>query len=487
MSGKKSLSPELQAAIHLGLMTEAEATARCEKPIDLAERRNAEQPTDTDIANARRFIHQHGDEVRWTPERGWYAWDGRRWKPDALNAVQTRARQTVESIFDEIRSAGDQDAAFRWAKRSQSARAVKDLLFLAQSFAGIAMHADAFDADPMLLNCENGVIDLATGKLLDHDPAFMCARLAPVAYDADAGAERWSNFLDRITGGDAGLSRFLRHAAGYSLTGSTREQVLFFCFGHGANGKSVFLETLQAVLGDYALATRTETITARRDGGIPNDIARLAGARLVAINETAESQKLHEPLIKDMTGGDTMTARFLHREYFDFRPAFKLWLRGNHKPEIHGTDEGIWRRIRLIPFAVTIPEGERDPDLGDKMLDELPGVLAWAVRGCLDWQAGGLKVPDVVDDAVREYRSEMDVVGQFIADRCTIRQHAQVTAKALYSAYRHWTDGAGELAVSQMRFGNAMSERGFRKNRTRSGVVYLGVELRTDSQFQGEV
>ena len=452
-----------------------------------ARKLEAGQPSDTDIANARRFVEQHGDEVRWTPERGWFVWDRRRWQQDALKQINARARETVERIFDEIRGASDRNVLFKWAKQSQSARAIRDMLFLAQSFPGIAVNVDVFDADPWLLNCENGVVDLRTGELQMHDPAFLCSRLVPVEFDPDATADLWQKFLRRITNNDCELGRYLQLAAGYSLTGLTLEQVLFFCHGYGANGKTVFLEILLSMLGDYGLTVRTETITARRDSGIPNDIARLAGARLIVINETGEDQKLHEPLIKDMTGGDTMTARFLHREFFDFKPAFKLWLRGNHKPEIRGTDEGIWRRIRLIPFIVTIPAEERDPVLADKLAEELPGILAWAVRGCLEWQRTGLAMPDAVADAVREYRSEMDVVGQFLEDRCIVREHAQVTAKSLYAAYRHWADKAGEAAATQSRFGRALSERGLRKKKVRAGVIRLGLELENPEVFDGDV
>lgn len=442
--------------------------------------REAESPGrlhDTDLANARRFIQQHHNDVRWTPERGWLAFDGTRWQPDDMGRIHSMAKSTVEKIFDEIKFAPNRNEMFRWAKKSQGARAIKDMLFLAQSDPKVTARLSEFDTDPWLLNCENGIIDLRTGKLRRHAREELLTRIAPVAYDPDARCERWLAFLDRIMDGNADLLTFVQRAAGYSLTGSVREQVLFFCYGRGQNGKTVFLETMQRLLGDYSINARTETITARRDTGIPNDIARLAGARFVAINETADGQRLHEPLIKDMTGGDSMTARFLHREYFDFRPIFKLWLRGNHKPTIHGTDEGIWRRIRLIPFTVTIPEAERDGTLGEKLAKELPGVLAWAVQGCIDWQRHGLGMPDAVADAVREYRAEMDILGQFLEERCRDTPNAQVTAKALYAAYRRWADETGEIAVNHMRFGLALAERGFRKTKTRAGTLYHGIEL----------
>jgi len=280
------------------------------------------------------------------------------------------------------------------------------------------------------------------------------------------------------------LYDYVQRAVGYTLTGRTDEQCLFFCYGTGANGKSVFEETLGRLLGEYGTATRTETIMARGSGGIPNDIAALRGARYVSINETADGQRINEPLVKDMTGGDTMSARFMRQEFFTFRPTFKLWIRGNHKPVITGTDYGIWRRIHLVPFTVTIPEAERDPALLDKLRLELPGILRWAVEGCLAWQREGLRPPIVVTHATAQYRREMDVLGTFLEDRCTVRPHGQVSAKSLYRAYRDWCDGAGEHPVNQRRFGIALQERGIEKEHTRTGTVYHGIEIEQSSGWQ---
>ncbi len=265
-------------------------------------------------------------------------------------------------------------------------------------------------------------------------------------------------------------------AVGCTLTGRTDEQCPFFLYGTGANCKSVFEETLAALLGEYGTATRTETIMQRGNGGIPNDIAALRGARYVSISETADGRRINEPLVMDMTGGDTMSARFMRQEFFTFRPNFKLWIRGNHKPVIAGTDY-IWRRIHLIPFIVTIPEAERDAGLLEKLREELPGILKWAVDGCVAWQKQGLRPPERVIDAVAEYRREMDVLGAFIEDKCHSGKNAQVTAKALYRAYRDWCDGAGESPVNQRRFGMALQERGIRKERTRAGTLYYCIEL----------
>lgn len=389
------------------------------------------------------------------------------------------------SIYDEIKDAAVRDEVFRWAKRSQSARAIRDLITLAETEPDITARLTDFDADPWLLNCENGTIDLRTGKLISHKREALHSRMAPVAFDENARCDRWMTFLGDVTDTQVELMDFLQRAIGYSLSGLTREQCLFFCYGLGANGKSVFIETVQSMLGNYSMNTRSETIMLKRDGGIPNDVARLAGARFVAINETGENQRIDEPLLKDLTGQDTVTARFLHREFFDFKPAFKFWLRGNHKPQIRGTDLGIWRRIRLIPFTVTIPEADRDPDLGDKLLTELPGILRWAVEGTVKWQKAGLNPPQIVTDAVQEYRSEMDVLGQFLSDRCAVRQHAQVTAKALYRAYKEWANRSGEHSVNQTRFGLAMVERGFSKKRGTGGsYVYTGLELPVNGNWK---
>ena len=214
----------------------------------------------------------------------------------------------------------------------------------------------------------------------------------------------------------------------------------------------------------------------RRNDGIPNDVARLASARYVGVNETAEGQKLNEPLIKDMTGGDTMTARFMRKEYFDFRPSFKLWMRSNHKPRIHGTDEGIWRRIHLIPFTQYITDDECDPGLVHKLRSELPGILAWAVRGCASWLENGLCPPAAVTDATKEYRQQMDVLGEFIADRCTVREGLQSPASTLYKDYLKWAPANGETIISRRQFGLALGERGFHKSK--QGVtIYHGIQL----------
>jgi putative DNA primase/helicase len=298
-----------------------------------------------------------------------------------------------------------------------------------------------------------------------------------VEYDPAAKCPLWETFLGRIMAGNERIIRFLQRAVGYSLTGLTREQLLFLLYGRGSNGKSTFLEVLRAIFGDYACQSEFATFLERRDDSIRNDVARLDGARLVTAIETERTRRLSEPLVKQLTGSDTVTARFLHQEFFEFKPTFKLWLATNHKPTIQGTDEGIWRRIRLIPFTVEIPAPERDLELGEKLLAESSGIVRWAVEGCLEWQRHGLMAPPEVIAATTEYRTESDVLATFLDECCVVAADAKVTAGELYKLYREWADRAGEKMESQRWFSQAIAERGFGKDRKGPGgkVQYLGV------------
>lgn len=433
----------------------------------------------TDLGNAERFVESFGQVACYVPQWGWLCWDGKRWARDELKA-QEWAAETARSIFTEASHTAnkkDQTDIADWALKSQHVARLQAIVTLARPM--LAAKTADFDNAPMSLNVGNGILDLLTGTLAPYNPQAHLTKLVPVAFDPNAQAPTWLAFLARVMGGDINLISYLQRAIGYTLTARTGEQCLFFCYGNGANGKSVFLETVQAVLGDYAQNARTETVMARDRGGVPNDIARLAGARFVAINETAEGERFDESLIKDLTGGDTVTARFLHREYFEFRPEFKLWIRGNHKPQIRGTDAGIWRRLHLIPFKARIPPEERDPYLLDKLRAELPGILAWAVQGCIEWQRSGLTPPQQVLDAVAAYREEMDVIGGFLADRCTELPTLRALASDLYKSYRDWCDDNGHGAVSQTRFGTQMAERGFEKVRIPGDgrKAYMGISL----------
>jgi putative DNA primase/helicase len=281
-------------------------------------------------------------------------------------------------------------------------------------------------------------------------------------------------------GGNLGLINFLQKILGYSLTGSTREQCLFFLYGLGANGKSTLLEVVQSLWGDYATRTSSETFLAKKPGGIPNDVAALRGARLAAAVEVEQGRRLAEVLVKEMTGGDTISARFMRAEWFSFKPQFKIFLATNHKPIIRGTDFAIWRRIRLIPFTVQIPKEEQDRDLPEKLRGELPGILNWAMAGCLQWRFGGLEPPKEVDDATQDYRAEMDVLGDFIAERCILDPGADATAAELYKSYTSWAEENGEKRpLTQRAFGMSLTERGFERGKgTGNKGIRLGIGVR---------
>lgn len=446
---------------------------------------------DTDYGNARRLVARYGAALRYChPWSKWLAWDGARWRLDDTGAVVRFAKQTVRLIYAEAADAAAQDRAkalAKWAGRSQAGARLRDMVSLAESEPGVPVIPEHLDADPWLLCTQSGVVDLRTGGLQPHDRELLITKLVPVAYDPAATCPAWEAFLDRIMGGDQTRVTFLQRAIGYSLTGRTAERVLFVLWGVGSNGKSTLLELLADLLGDYAMKTPTETLLAQRSNGIPNDVARLKGARFVHASEADEGRRLAEALVKAMTGGDTLSARFMRGEFFDFRPEFKLWLSTNHKPVIKGTDQGIWDRIRLIPFEVRFErglpadQGGMDLDLPRKLRAELPGILAWAVRGCLDWQRLGLGLPEAVRDATAAYRAEMDVLTTFLRDVCWVDPQAQATAKALYGAYKNWCEETGEHAMSQRAFGSHLGERGFQNRRAgaNGSYVWFGIGLRT--------
>jgi putative DNA primase/helicase len=433
---------------------------------------------DSDMANARRLAERHGSDIRYTPERGFLVWDGRRWSVDERSIqIQALAKDTARGIFEEIERAADQAAMFRHARRSQSKNSIEAMVTLVRSEPGICARLVDFDADPWLLSVANGTLDLRTGNLRPHAREDLITRLVDVTYDPDAECELWDGFLWRITGQNDELYAYLQRLVGYLLTGLTTEQVLHFLFGLGANGKSTFCEIIERLLGDYAIVVSPEMVMQKRHGGIPNDVARLRGVRVAMMNETSQGARFNEAKLKDLTGGDTLNARFLHQEFFDFAPTHKLVIRGNHKPAISGTDPGIWRRLRLVPFTVQIPTDEQDHRLLEKLHAELPGILRWAVIGCRQWQEIGLKPPAVITDAVADYREESDTLGRFIEEHCEAGANKQCTASAFFRRYQDFCQRAGERSLPSKDLPDEMRRRGFEQKRVTSGKLYLGIAL----------
>jgi putative DNA primase/helicase len=438
----------------------------------------------TDMGNAERLVRLHGPELRHCETWGsWLTWDGRRWMKDDNGEVERRAKFTVRAIYREasqVENPERRKAVAKHALDSEKKTRITHMIDLAKSDSSIAVRPANFDQDPWLLNVANGTVNLRTGELRPHRREDLLTRLAPVNYNPEALCPRFLEFLHQITGGNDSLIGYLQRIVGYALTGDVSEQCLFLLYGTGANGKSTFLEVIRTLQGDYARQADFSTFLSKDRDPVRNDLARLAGVRLVSAVEVAEGRRLAEVLVKQVTGGDTITARFLHHEYFEFEPTFKVFLATNHKPEIHGTDHAIWRRIRLIPFTITIPQERQDKRLLQKLKAELSGVLNWAIQGCLEWQREELCEPGEVLAATEEYREEMDPVGTFLTECCIQAPGLQTPAADLYHTYEEWCRKNGEDLMSPNALGPRLRERGFLRDRSSvtGRYVWKGVALR---------
>jgi putative DNA primase/helicase len=443
----------------------------------------------TDLGNARRFVARYRGAALYCETWGrWFHWDAMRWAEDERLEVIARAGDLIRSLYAVAKKIKDEDerkAFLSHLIKSESHRSIHAMVTLAKSDPAVARHPDDFDNDQWLCAIKNGTLDLRTGKLRPHDPKDMITKLAPVDYDPSARCPNWLAFLDMIMLGRKSLVDFLKRALGSSLTGITSDKAMFILYGPGGdNGKSTMVEVMETLLGNYARRTPVETFIKKREGSIPNDIARLRGARFVWAAENDRGVRLAESLIKEMTGGDRMAARFLHGEFFEFMPTFKIWFATNHKPTIRG-DAAIWRRLKLVPFDYTIPKDRQKKrhEVMAMFQSELPGILNWAIEGCLEWQRDGLGVPDEVINATREYESEQDTFSMFLEEKCVRVTNARVLSLALYREYKTWAEEHGETPASHKTFASLMSERGFAKSKTKVGALYSGVGLRTDDHY----
>ncbi len=424
----------------------------------------------TGMGNAKRFVSMFGHDAKFCGvTKRWFVWDTNRWSCDPLRA-EAMAQLSAEEITD--------------AKHRRSTctkRGIEEILFLARSDTSMSVRPTDFDADPMLFNCQSGTIDLRTGSQHPHSRSQLLSRISPVRLATDGECPIWERFLSTVFAGDEQLIEYIQRVCGYLLTGEITEQCLFFMHGDGCNGKSVFASVLQHILGDYARKVPAQ-ILSRSDrvaGEGPSPfLSTLIGARLATSSELEEGQKFAEARIKDMTGGDRLTSRGLRQDPVEFDPMFKLLLYGNHKPEISGVDHGIWRRIHLIPFAVTIPESKRDPQLLDTLKGESGAILAWMVRGCVAWQQLGLKPPDAVMHATSSYRTESDTVGRFIEECCDRAEGVSVLKGDLHEAYKSWCLESGEASLRINRFGARVKAMGFGEAKPGIGRIWLGIKLK---------
>lgn len=448
----------------------------------------------TEHGNALRLLDQHRDRLRYVPEvQGWLVWrEGWTWDPDGAD-VRMAAAALPQTIYQEGvgRNMADAEHFAKWARQSQSMRVVQAAVQMLSDQRSIRVPMIHVDADPMLIGYNNArrVIDLRTGKSRPAAPGDYITKSLSVAEVGDAKkAVRWLQFLDQIFLGDAELIDWLRRWMGYTLTGSTAEQMLLFCYGLGANGKSVLGELLRWITGDYARSIPVEMLceSKRQAGGATPDLADLVGARLALTTETEDGAALAESLIKSLTAGDTISARPLYGKPFNFAPQFKLLMLGNHRPVVRGTDHGIWRRIRLVPFRRTFAPDERDPHLLDKLKAEAPHILAWMVQGCIDWQRRGLAdTPAVVAAETSDYRQEQDVIGEFLAEATVQSPVSEVSAGDLYARYREWAIESGLRPASKTSLGRRLGERGLTRRKSSGQVLWAGLSLKQSAGFGG--
>ncbi len=437
----------------------------------------------TELGIARRLVAVHGESIRYVPElRRWLMWDGTKWAEDITGEIERRAKDVVDRLHGDARFEADprrrEEMTRAWLKFQTAAR-LRAVVELAATEPGIPVTADQLDLDVWALNVGNGIVDLRTGDPRPHDPAEMCTKIVPIDYEAEASCPTWDKFLGEVFDHDEELIQFVQRFAGYSLTGDVREQLLVFAHGTGANGKSTMLGMLRQLAGDYGVQLDPAVLTAGAHYQHPTGLTDLRGARLVTTVETEANRRLAEALVKQLTGGDPIRARRMRGDYFEFWPTHTIWLAGNHLPAIRGTDLGIWRRIALVPFDVTFSGERQDPNLPAKLAAEGPGILAWAIRGCLKWQRDGLRVPDRVKAATADYRTSQDHLGRFIAESCVVDDVAYVPTKDLRAAYETWCDEQGERAWTAQAVGRELTDRGFdsvQKGAQRSRM-WLGLGL----------
>jgi putative DNA primase/helicase len=436
----------------------------------------------TDMGNGARLASRAGGRLRYCkPWEKWLVWDGRRYALDTTMAADRMAKEAARMMFAEaatIEDDGKRGQHVEHAKASQSRGRLKAMLEMAASEPGVPILVDEMDRDGWLLNVANGTIDLKTGRLKPHDQADVLTQLCPVEYDAHAKCPLWESTLELFFAGDPKLIAYWQRVCGYALTGVIRDHVMPVAYGQGSNGKSTILGTLMEMLGpDYAMKAPPDMLMAKAHDSHPTDKADLFRKRLVVAIETAEGRRLDETMVKELTGGDRVRARRMREDYWEFSPTHTLIMATNHRPTIRGTDNGIWRRLKLVPFTVKVDGGRDDKRMSEKLRAEFPGILAWCVRGCLAWQEIGLQEPESVAEATADYREEQDVIGGFLADRTLMDPSTRTRCNKVYEAYKAWAEAAGERVISLSDFGKRIGDRGIGKSKS-NGWWYIGVGLK---------
>lgn len=438
----------------------------------------------TDMTNTEYFLKMYGDRVRYCRQwKKFLVWNGKQWLTDDNGETETLVNRLIRSMYRIAPTIKDIQRRIDFEshiKKSESLRRRKSLIESIAMDEKVKTPPETFDQNPFAFNCVNGTMYLDTGEFRPHTPKDYSTKCSKFIYDIKARCPTWEKFLLQIMNQDRDLISYIQKVMGYSMTSLTSEQCMFILWGAGANGKSTFLNTISNLMGDYAEHTQAETFMKKQNEGINNDVARLRAVRFVSTSETEQGKRLSESLVKQVTGDDNLTARFLYGEYFSFKPTFKIFMATNHKPQIKGNDFGIWRRIRLIPFTVTIPEEQRDKELQEKLEAENAGIFNWLLQGYIAWKNDGLTMPATVKNATEEYQADMDVVGQFLKDCCFIdaTESTRISNKRLYESYVSWCNAGNEKVCSQKFLAMRLQEKGFRKIMGNTERFWLGIGLR---------
>lgn len=470
----------IEAAHSVGLLNgETRKTFESAKRNGLANPRSAPKPPkpkpdvdlldkrfeNSDLGNAERIVALYGNDIRYVGQWDtWVFWNGQHWQKDDIGYVSRLAYAAARMLLQCAITIVDDDkrkSVVRFALNSQTRKALDNMLYLARNLLNIRINASVFDSDPWLLNCANGTLNLKTGKLQPHTQTDLITRIIPTRFDPTEQAPTWSNFLNTVFNSDVELIDYIQRAVGYSITGDVREDCLHFAFGDGGNGKSTFFKALETLLGEYAHKSPSSMLMAQKFEGIPVDVASLQGKRFVIASEISKGARWNEAKVKDLTGGDKLTARYMRANPFSFEPTHKLWIYGNNKPVVVGSDAGIWRRMRLIPFTVKIPETILDEDFDARLIPELSGILNWVVKGCLEWQQCGLKPNTAINHATKEYQSEMDRLQGFIDDYCIVGKFERCLLGDLFSRYSNECKALGEYCIPKREFQERLTKKGY--------------------------
>lgn len=488
----KAVSPDKTVDFHDDLMFERAVLTNGTGPLSTIPETNPDALLDglaaTDIGNAHRLVRHWGQNLRYVTEWGFLVWSGSRWKKDDTEGTIRIAKDTVRSMIMDAGEnlkvwAGEKaevqkaKAMLKHAESSSSMGRLKAMVEASRSEPGVVMRSADFDHDAFLFNTENATIDLRTGEARVHEPLDYITKKCPTSYDPDATCPSWEKFLLEVFPNPE-IVAYVQRVLGYCLTGDTREQCLFILHGTGSNGKSTLLNTALSVIGsDYSNQLNSTTITEKRfEGAANNDVAALQGIRMVSCIEVGSGRRLNEELVKQFTGQDRIRARFLYKESFEYQPQFKLLVAANHKPEARGQDYGLWRRVRLVPFERTFREAEKDLLLPQRLLDEAKGILAWLVRGAVEWHKGGLRDPEAVKSATADYKDEMNELGDWIGTTYAGPKLESATGE-LYRNYREFTEAKGDKPMSQNAFSRRLDDLGYRSLKRLGVRTRLGISL----------